>query len=1144
MTFRLATIVFACSMALVAQNVSSTVRAAIQDPTGASVSRAQCELRSPATGAVYRTNSSTEGTCTFPSVLAGTYQLGVTASGFKSYQLKDVVVNANEVRSTPTIALQIGTMQESINVTAEATTLQTESAERSGLVSGSQIQNLALRGRDFFTLLATIPGVVDDGSMRRETTSPNSIQGTFINGQRDNQKNFTVDGISSMDSGSNYTVHFQPNMDAIQEVKILTSNYQAEYGRNAGGVVSVITKSGSRDFHGTGYYFYRHESLNANSFFNNRSGTQKQPYRYRINGYTLGGPVYIPKAFNKSRDKLFFFWSQEFTGMKRDAGVRFATMPTALERRGDFSQTVDTNGQRIDIRDPLSGQVFPGNLVPQNRINTTGQNILNFFPAPNYVDPDPLLRNSRNYRSVYSGPYPRRSDMIRVDVNLTDTTRLYYRFMQDKDEQKIPWGSWTTGSINYLATPTVFGQPGKGHVAHLTKTLSPTLVNETILGKSYNKVYFQPEDGSVFDRAKMGNPPQWFKDPGIAGNYGPNVVFGAVPANAVNHTLGNIPYLNYNDVYSVVNNTSKILGAHMSKAGVYFERTLKFAPNFGNYRGTYNFGRDVNNPMDTRHGFANALLGNYTSYAEATKRVDVDMWFTNLEWYVQDNWRVNRRLTIDAGVRFYYLPHVYDAGDQLAVFDPSAWKAGQAPALYVPGRVDGAVVALDPRSGAAMPSTYIGRLVPNSGDAANGMRIAGQSGLPRGLMANPGVKAAPRFGFAADVMGNGKTVVRGGFGMFYDRPQGQPWVETAGQPPLAYTPAQFYSSLSNFDFSGTTLAPSSVFSQVGRGLLPTTMNFSFGIQQQVLGTAVDVSYVGSQSRHLLVSRNINPIPMLARLDPANANTVQGGVLPDIYLRPYRGFGDITLREFSTNANYNSLQMSANRRMSSGLQFGVAYTWSKTLGIGTGDYDTLSPYFSPRQRNYGRLGYDRSHVFVANYIYELPKVSKKLGWGGLRWVTDDWMVSGITTFMTGAPFTPTFRTLDGAEISGSTEAARIDVVGDPTLAEGDRTYFRNFRTEAFARPARGTFGSAGVGILRQPGIGNWDMTATKRFPLGAEQRFLQFRAEFFNVWNHTQFASYFSQAAFNAQGQQTDPNFGAYASARDPRRIQFSLRLVF
>ena len=269
MRFRLVSLLFVPASLICAQTITSTVTATVNDPSGAAVASAECELSNPGTGAVLRTVAIADGTCTFSSVLAGTYKLRVTSAGFKAAEVTNIVVNSSEVRAIPAVTLQVGSLQESVSVTADAAVVQTESAERSGLVTGNQLQNIALRGRDFFSFLTTMPGIVDDGSIRRETTSPNSIQGTFINGMRDNQKNFTADGISAMDTGSNYTVHFQPNMDAIAEVRVLTSNYQAEYGRNAGSNVNIITKSGSRDFHGLGSYFKRHEQFNANDFFNN-----------------------------------------------------------------------------------------------------------------------------------------------------------------------------------------------------------------------------------------------------------------------------------------------------------------------------------------------------------------------------------------------------------------------------------------------------------------------------------------------------------------------------------------------------------------------------------------------------------------------------------------------------------------------------------------------------------------------------------------------------------------------------------------------------------------------------------------------------------------------------------------------------------
>jgi hypothetical protein len=1129
------------------QNISSSVKGSLVDPSGAGVPGAACTLTNQATDAVLNTTSAGDGAFTFPNVLAGTYTLKAEAFGFKTSETKDIVVTASEVRVLSKVSLQLGEGKETVSVTAEAAAIQLASSEKSGTITGDQIQKIAVRGRDFFAFLLSVPGVVDNFSQRRETMSPSSIGGTFINGNRENQKNLAIDGITDLDTGSNSNVHFQPNMDAISEIRIMTSNYQAEFGRNSGGVITVITKGGSKDFHGTAYDFYRHESLNANNFFNNRTSTAKSPYRYRITGYSIGGPVHIPKRFNQNKDKLFFFWSQEYTGLRRDYGTRFVNMPTELERRGDFSQSRDVNGAIIPVKDPLSGKNFPGNMVPQSQINKLGQAILNFYPLPNYTEEDPRLKFQRNYKVARSGAYHKRQDMIRIDANLWPSFQVYWRYIQDQDEQNVPYGPSVANPANYLLTPVLLGQPGKGQVVHVTKTFSPTLVNEFIFGKSRNNVYFDPIDKQAVDRSKMGNPPQWFKDPNIQANYIPNVALGSQPVNAVSSALSNVPYQNWNDIYSFVNNTSKVWGKHNLKAGAYIERTGKLQASSGNYRGAFSFGRDTRNLFDSNHGYANALLGIITGYLEATARVEGDYWFWNVEWFLQDNWRVTPRLTLDLGLRFYHQPPMEDLNRTIATWDPQYYDLKKAPALYMPARdPSGLRVAQDPISKAFAPVPLIGLYVPGLGDPANGMRVGGKDGYPAGLYTTSWLKLGPRFGFAYDLFGTGKTALRGGFGVFKDRPQGNPTMYAAANPPVAYQPTLYFGSLDTYAASAGAIGPSAgLITLLGPNEHATTMNFSFGLQHRIWSTNIDASYVGGLSRHLIIRRNLNPIPMYARFEKwAEDPTQPGGLLNDNFLRPIKGYGDINLQEFTATSNYNALQVAANRRLVRGFQFGMAYTFSKALGIVGDDYASVSPYFSPRTRNYGPLAWDRPHVFVLNYIWDLPKVGERLGSKPLGWVLDHWQLSGINAFISGAPFTPVFNTIDGQDITGSTETARITVVGNPRLDKSQKTFYRTFNTDVFRRTPQRDFGNGGLNYLYGPGVNNWDFSISKRVPLKSEARFIQFRTELFNAWNHTQFSGQDSTFLFNPQGVNQNPNIGAYTSARDPRIIQFSLKVFF
>ena len=1126
-----------------AQNITGALTGTVSDSTGSAIPSARVTLTNQATSAKQTTSTNDAGIFLFPAILPGTYAVDVSMTGFKSYDVKNVAVAMNERRSLGNILLQVGQVQERIEVTAEATPVQTASSERAGLITTTQLQNTAIRGRDFVSLIATLPGVYDENMQSRDVSKGPGAGGLHINGGRSTSINFALDGVQNTDTGSNGGSHVQPNMDAVAEVVVLTSNYQAEYGRNSGGTINVTTKSGSREFHGSSYWFYRHEGLYANSFFRNRTGTPRPIERIQNFGYTLGGPIYA-KNFNRDKDKLFFFWSQEYVRRQNFAATLFVTTPTAAERQGDFSNTRDVNGTLIPIRDPLTGSPFPNNTIPQSRINKTGQAILNYFPLPNYTETDPALRYSRNYRSNGSGKFPRRQDLFRIDYNFSQSMRMYFRGTRDNDDENWPYNNWTAGSHNFDMYNTLRPQRGRSGLVHLSNTFSPTLVNQFTFGASNRAQTFNPTDPSLIARSKMANIGQWYPGGNESGAI-PDVSFGGV-TSGINGGIGNIPYTNRNPVFTFVDNVMWIKGTHALKFGVYFERMRKDEVGGGNTRGSFDFGRNVNNPFDSNYAFSNALLGYFNTYSEASMRTYSHYRYLQSEFYAQDSWKASRNLTIELGVRLYSSPATHDDRQYLTTFVPSLYNAQSAAVMYRPG-IDPATnrrAAIDPRTGAVAPISYIGLFVPGSGDYAPGMAIGGK-GVPEGLYTTP-LSLAPRFGFAYDPGGNGKTALRGGFGMFYDRPQGNVYSGTVGQPPVSYNPTLSFGHLDTFlQASGVVGPPSVTVVESAEQSLPQTMNFSFGVQRELgFRSVLDVSYVGSLARHLINQRNINSIPMYARFDPANIDRTTNSPLPDNYLRPYLGMGAINMRTFDGTSNYHGMQLSVNRRMTNGLQFGLAYTWSKSLGVSNGDFGGLSYYFPWRQRDYGPLGYDIRHMAVINYNYEVPNLGRRYNNKYLGIITDNWQLSGITTFMTGTPFTPGYSTSDGQDITGSQEGARIDVLSDPYLPAGERTFDRNFRTEAFGRPAQRTFGNAGVNILRNPSWSNWDMSFSKRIPLASEQRFLQLRGEFYNIWNHAQFNGYNTTARFNPAGQQINAAFGQLSSTRDPRKVQLSLRFMF
>jgi Carboxypeptidase regulatory-like domain len=1138
---------------LPAQNVSSGLSGTVVDPGRAVIAAAQVTVTSEDNGFVRTVLTNKDGFFSLPDLTAATFTVSIQAPGFKGYRSTGLTLASSEQRSLGELQLQLGAVSDTITVTAEVVAVNTTTGERSGVLGSEELGALALRGRDIFDAVSLLPGIVDT-SDGREAPGPTSIGNIYIAGGRNDQKNMTIDGVTNLDTGSNGSIHQMPSMDSVQELRVLTSNYAAEYGRNSGGTVTVITKGGGKQFHGSGNWYYRHEDLNANDFFANVAGRQRPAYRYNIAGYTIGGPVIVPKMASL-KNRVFFFFSQEYQHQLANYGTKTVTVPTQAERNGDFNDHRDTNGAlRLPV-DPLNAKKpFPGNIIPETRINPIGRAALNIFPLPNFVDPNPTRRYQWNYYTSASGAYPRRTEIMRVDFSPKSNWQTYVRLSNNVDEQLTPYTTWVNGSVNFDLAPIRFGQPGRGANVHATTTITPTVFNELIVGVSQNTLYYYPDDYGKVDRVRLGIAiPQ--RNPALNPfNVIPNMTFGSVQ-NAANPSLSNgVPYWNRNTIYSLVDNVSKIYGTHTLKAGLYLERTRKVQFASTDTRGTIKFDRDTtNNYLDANDAYANALLGVYDSYAEATGRPKGDYFFTNAEFYVQDTWRVRRRLSLDYGVRLYADPPMYDNTHQLHSFLTAIYSRDKAPILLRPISVSGARMAVDPRNGTIYPVGLIGTFAPNSGDPAIGMYTGGENGYPAGMYTLPALLAAPRIGFAWDPFGRGKTVFRGGAGIFYDRLQGNPTFNTLAGPPGVYTPTAYYGAISDIqeNVNSGLLSPSgTVYSLAGESKGTSVYNWSIGIQQQVgRGTLVDVSYVGNIQRHLIWQRNINAVPMGGKflaLHPENRDSTTNAVYPDNFIRPYTGYSDIYLYEFAGTANYNSLQTSISQRFRRGLSWGASYTFSKVLDESDGYSSSVDPFMSPRAWNYGPAGFDRSHVFTARYSWVMPRMNQNANLL-LRSVLNGWELSGITRFISGAPITPTYSLVTGVDFTGTNQ-----VTARPYVADANAPVATRFSPPVWDGPNIPTRGNVGKGVLRGPGVNNWDMSVYRNIRFHEGRINAQLRFETYNTLNHTQFSGYdtnlnfqtINSAPLNRVYSQINPLFMQPNGARPARRAQISARLTF
>jgi len=1126
-----------------AQTITGTIIGTVKDPSNLPVAGAKVTLTQVSTGLERESTTNERGDFVFASLQPGEYKVAVTASGFKRLEQRSVELSASETLSVGELVLEVGAVAETVTVTAQRATVQTASAERSGLVTSNQVDGLLIKGRNVHSLLQLLPGVVD----LADDDQPNRNFNIYVQGNRRNTNAFTLDGMALNAIGNNFNVLVGVSQDAVAEVKILLSNYQAEYGRMSGANVQIVTKSGTREFHGLGSYFKRHEQFNANNFFNNRLGSPNPRYRFNTWNYNLGGPLYIPGKFNRNRDKLFFFWSQEYWPLKVPQGLRQVTVPTEAERAGDFSQSLDLNNRVIAITDPTSGQPFPGNRIPASRIDPNGAALLKVFPTPNFFDRT-LSAGRYNYVFQTENKTPQRTETLKIDYPVTSRNLVTVNFTDYSDVQEGALGIPSSGSTNWPQMRKTFNNQGKALIGRYQRIFSPTLINELNVGYIHRPAddVVNAEEVKRNQRDTVGFKLGQFNPAANPLNVIPNATFGGV-TNAANLAIeGRFPLVTTHDSLSITNNVTKTLTAHTIKAGLYADRIWRNAANAVNFNGSFDFGRNVNNPLESGYAYSNAVLGVFNTYTEASNRPFNHFRVSNIEWFVQDNWKVARRLTLDYGLRFALVLPLFERDNMVSGFVPSRFDPARQVRLIEPRLVNGRRVGVHPVTGQVFPAAAIGAIAPGTGNPNNGLvTTAEDPTYPRSLIDNRGVHYGPRFGFAWDVFGNARTAVRGGFGIFYNRQNLDAVLNPyTTQAPLVQNPIIYYSTLSTLLSSAGVLFPQNILGLDRAGKVPTVMNFSLSIQQNVgFGTVVDVGYSGSLGRHLMWQRNLNAIPFGANFDPRNMDpTVARTPLPQAFLRPMIGYTNIDFREWASSSNYHALQVNATRRLSGGLQFGAAWTWSKALNFNDDDTANVSTLVPVRIWNYGLASFDRTHVLKINWLWDAPSTPWKRG--AADRILNHWQISGIASFVSGAPLGVGFSTVTAVDITGSpTDGARIDVTGNPVLPKSERTFSRNFRTEVFRLPAVGTIGTSARTVIRGPGMNNWDIAVLKNIPVRERVRF-QFRAEFYNAFNHTQFSALDTTARFDATGKQVNARFGEFTAARNPRQIQLSLRMYF
>jgi hypothetical protein len=1123
---------------LFAQSDNTSVSGVVKDPSGALVPGAKVVLMDERTTFERQTRTNASGAYFFPSVPPGFYTVTVEADGFKTRRQTQNQIVPSTAASID-VTLDIGGTTETVSVVATVGAVLSDSGTLGNEVGRAQAENTPLSGRNALYLALLAPGV-SGNPLNTLTFGMDGATATSVNGAPSQDTGITFDGAAGLRTrGGTYTTG-SIDVDGIQEIQVLTSTYNAEYGRAASGQIRIVTRGGGKDFHGSAFENVQNTAFNANSWARNNNPSPDQyrspaPLHFNQFGYNVNGPVYIPGKFNSDRSKLFFYFGQEFARYRLPTSASM-TVPSMAMREGDFSQLLVPNNSfyraGMAIKDPLSGVPFAGNIIPKSRLSQNGLGLLKAYPEP----PTGYFQSGFNWRGEGNVVHNQHKETYSVDYNPGESHHIRFRGQTTSLDQ---WNPFDQGSDR---TPSWrHWRPRSASVNHIW-TISPTMINEALVAFSKDRVRIEVDFAKSADRTLYGiNYPYVFPGTKVYDKKIPTVTMDLFTQLSGSKFPGG----SSGPIYLLSDNLTKIHGNHTFKIGFFFDRSgendydqMTFGSNIpggtDNQNGRFTFTANRSGAPSSGVAIANAALGLFDTYAEIGNKAYTPYRGHVYEWFAQDGWKVTSRLRLEIGVRHTITTPYFSLWRNEILFDPALYDASRR-------------VAQDPKTGYILSGQdFNGMVIPGDGwpDSAKGRVPVADSGAydylfhgyPKGF-ANTHANFQPRLGVAYRI--GRKQVLRAGGGRFMARPYVSDGVLLGGQAPFQPQVSMLNGSVDNPAGGSTGVRfPTQVYT-VDRNY-PITEAYNWNVTYGIalpLKTMLEVSYVGRRGLHILTWRNINQLP--------TGTTYANPSINPNYMRPYGGYYSIIMEDPSGASRYNALQLSWNRRFQNGLSWGLAYTYSSAYDDGTRNGTILANAYD-RRAMWGPSNNNTPHILVINYIYEIPFLKGNRSLAGK--LLGGWSISGVSQFQAGKP-TGITTSDDFAGVAAGSGAQYWNVNGDPSLPRSQQKFsvrtadgnywFRITNPDGksiFTAPTNGSFASGSVrNVISQPGFQNWNLAGSKTFRMTEQQR-IQFRCEAFNWINHP-----------NWSGASTNPraaNFGMVQSKSSNRVLQLSLRYSF